>query len=131
MPKLKINLIYKRILNLVKFDLISVLFYYLFEVYTVQCNIIVFFLWRRPYKLFHAVICFELGTNLQNFFKKYLTFEEKYLKWFFLACEEKKIFCTHLIIFHVNERHEEMVFCYQNCPDLLWEKIVLVIEKKN
>ena len=22
----------------------------------------------------------------------------------------------------------EMVFCYQNCPDLLWEKIVLVIE---
>ena len=22
-----------------------------------------------------------------------------------------------------------MVFCYQNCPDLLWEKIVLVIEK--
>ena len=24
----------------------------------------------------------------------------------------------------------EMVFCYQNCSDLLWEKIVLVIEKK-
>ena len=24
-----------------------------------------------------------------------------------------------------------MVFCYQNCSDLLWEKIVLVIEKKN
>ena len=24
---------------------------------------------------------------------------------------------------------EEMVFCYQNCSDLLWEKIVLVIEK--
>ena len=23
----------------------------------------------------------------------------------------------------------EMVFCYQNCADLLWEKIVLVIEK--
>ena len=23
-----------------------------------------------------------------------------------------------------------MVFCYQNCSDLLWEKIVLVIEKK-
>ena len=23
----------------------------------------------------------------------------------------------------------EMVFCYQNCSDLLWEKIVLVIEK--
>ena len=25
---------------------------------------------------------------------------------------------------------EKMVFCYQNCSDLLWEKIVLVIEKK-
>ena len=24
-----------------------------------------------------------------------------------------------------------MVFCYQNCSDLLCEKIVLVIEKKN
>ena len=23
----------------------------------------------------------------------------------------------------------EMVFCYQNCSDILWEKIVLVIEK--
>ena len=23
----------------------------------------------------------------------------------------------------------EMVFCYQNCSDLLWEKMVLVIEK--
>ena len=26
-------------------------------------------------------------------------------------------------------RPTEMVFCYQNCSDLLWEKIVLVIEK--
>ena len=24
----------------------------------------------------------------------------------------------------------EMVFCYPNCSDLLWEKIVLVLEKK-
>ena len=24
---------------------------------------------------------------------------------------------------------KEMVFCYQNCSDLLWEKIVLVFEK--
>jgi hypothetical protein len=26
-------------------------------------------------------------------------------------------------------RYAEMVFCYQNCSDLLWEKNVLVIEK--
>ena len=25
--------------------------------------------------------------------------------------------------------HEEMVFCYQNCSDLLWEKIVLWLRK--
>ena len=29
----------------------------------------------------------------------------------------------------VFKRGIEMVFCYQNCSDLLWEKIVLVIEK--
>ena len=28
-----------------------------------------------------------------------------------------------------NLSREEMVFCYQNCSDLLWEKNVLVIEK--
>ena len=27
-------------------------------------------------------------------------------------------------------KSSEMVFCYQNCSDLLWEKIVLVIKKK-
>ena len=31
------------------------------------------------------------------------------------------------ILQHVH--HRKMVFCYQNCSDLLWEKIVLVIEK--
>ena len=29
----------------------------------------------------------------------------------------------------INFLVREMVFCYQNCSDLLWEKIVLVIEK--
>ena len=29
----------------------------------------------------------------------------------------------------VKTQISEMVFCYQNCSDLLWEKIVLVIEK--
>ena len=30
---------------------------------------------------------------------------------------------------NMNNEYWEMVFCYQNCSDLLWEKIVLVIEK--
>ena len=33
--------------------------------------------------------------------------------------------CSNL----VQEKKVEMVFCYQNCSDLLWEKIVLVTEK--
>ena len=28
-----------------------------------------------------------------------------------------------------NNQGKAMVFCYQNCSDLLWEKIVLAIEK--
>ena len=28
-----------------------------------------------------------------------------------------------------NDTNWKMVFCYQNCSDLLWEKIVIVIEK--
>ena len=28
-----------------------------------------------------------------------------------------------------NNQGKGMVFCYQNCSDLLWEKIVLAIEK--
>ena len=30
--------------------------------------------------------------------------------------------------FKMSKLNLEMVFCYQNCSDLLWEKIVLVIE---
>ena len=32
-------------------------------------------------------------------------------------------------IFGSSGKKRTMVFCYQNCSDLLWEKIVLVIEK--
>ena len=35
----------------------------------------------------------------------------------------------HFCIFQM-ELHFGMVFCYQNCSDLLWEEIVLVIEQK-
>ena len=31
--------------------------------------------------------------------------------------------------FQLNHTAATMVFCYRNCSDLLWEKIVLVIEK--
>ena len=38
----------------------------------------------------------------------------------------------YLFIFNILFFHHicaEMVFCYQNCYDLLWEKIILLIEK--
>ena len=58
--------------------------------------------------LSQTVYCLRLyGWMLIN--KKALFW---YLDWFFSSWNE-----------------EEMVFCYQNCSDLLWEKIVLVIEK--
>ena len=34
-----------------------------------------------------------------------------------------------LVCKNQQENVRKMVFCYQNCSDLLWEKIVLVIEK--
>ena len=39
--------------------------------------------------------------------------------------------CSNLFLISETSRNKlKMVFCYQNCSDLLWEKIVLVIEKK-
>ena len=38
-------------------------------------------------------------------------------------------FFSFNIFFCEMTKSQSMVFCYQNCSDLLWEKIVLVIEK--
>ena len=43
----------------------------------------------------------------------------------------KKLFKKVNILFHKDLHiYRGIVFCYQNCSDLLWEKIVLEIEKK-
>ena len=39
------------------------------------------------------------------------------------------LFISQISNFKANLSGSKMVFCYQNCSDLLWEKIVLVIEK--
>jgi hypothetical protein len=36
-----------------------------------------------------------------------------------------------LVFFRFKLDDEEMVFCFQNCSDLLWEKNVLVIDKNS
>jgi hypothetical protein len=46
----------------------------------------------------------------------------KHSKIFDILMHHNKMSCFVLRI------HCKMVFCYQNCSDLLWEKIVLVIE---
>ena len=47
-----------------------------------------------------------------------------------LAAEGKhlQVSCV-AIICPIDGFSKKIVFCYQNCSDLLWEKIVLVIEK--
>ena len=41
----------------------------------------------------------------------------------------KSGFFSNKILLEFTSYSRTMVFCYQNCSDLLWEKIVLVIEK--
>ena len=56
------------------------------------------------------------------------------LCWRHAVCPSKHImsenyFWRSVLAFFLLCFHEKMVFCYQNCSDLLWEKIVLVISK--
>ena len=53
-------------------------------------------------------------------------FAEHYymMQFFFISWDEKFIASQR-----VGNIFWKMVFCYQNCSDLLWEKIVPVIEK--
>jgi hypothetical protein len=44
---------------------------------------------------------------------------------FILEKHDGKLFTCHFYFL----RNALMVFCYQNCSDLLWDKIVIVIEK--
>ena len=44
----------------------------------------------------------------------------KQMNWVCLDCKT-----ILLVLLHI----QKLIFCYQNCSDLLWEKIVLMIEK--
>ena len=48
---------------------------------------------------------------------------------FGLKCRFFSLICLSGTQLEMGRKDERMVFCYQNCSDLLWEKIVLVIEK--
>ena len=69
----------------------------------------------RPLNFFCSLsfVCFRLFTPFHVFWTMFSLF---FLPTFYLNK-------------HTKERGE-IVFCYQNCSDLLWQKIVLVIQKK-
>ena len=89
--------------------------------------------------------CSPKSNEILKIFKIFLKFSgiwwKNYNLWWQGFCINKSIFTYGLLydllhfFWHVllvmDDRfiQWEMVFCYQNCSDLLWEKIVLVIEK--
>ena len=48
-----------------------------------------------------------------------------------VLCFQKFILIIHSFTLYSNRKNIGMVFCFENCYDLLWEKIVLVMEKKS
>ena len=53
-----------------------------------------------------------------------------FFSFIFLFILNEKWICIYLIsCMLIFKKNGEMVFCYQNCSDLLWEKMVLVVKK--
>ena len=67
---------------------------------------------------------FHLLQQNQQFFQSFAHCDF-HLRWF--TCP--LVFGFWLLSHVIYLQAEKMVFCYQNCSDLMWEKIVLVIEK--
>ena len=59
-------------------------------------------------------------------------YADKILSWFnaHLKIRTFKMIVRFLMFLNFSKIYVHMVFCHQNYSDLLWEKIVLVIEKK-
>ena len=73
---------------------------------------------RLPWKVWWH-IDFEIRSH--EFACNISVYPFKFIRWKF--CEYIYNLCLRC------QRIPEIVFCYQNCSDLLWEIIVLVIEK--
>ena len=104
---------------------------------------------RLPYTLFHCICSYHHSTfwqkNQENLSDKQTFllstyFVSQYSTSLSIVCigtRSSKIvkicftyFCLvslHFVTKQIFGLWKEMVFCYQNCSDLLWEKIVLVI----
>ena len=83
-------------------------------------------------------IYFCCALPSDNGAKVFMSLPKKYIiSWIFFL-KNKLQFLTRLNVEIISRENSElwkcyalteMVFCYQNCSDLLWEKFVLVIEK--
>ena len=74
--------------------------------------------------------CSRIDIGINGFFRllqNYRIFRKLICVLFVFMYVSLKIFSNLSKTFRYFK--ETMVFCYQNCSDLLWEKIVLVIEK--
>ena len=92
---------------------------FLFSVCNPLSFIIELYGFNKLYRLWLYQNCIEHSTWKSIVLLIYIDFcHAKSFAWFVMRKMNKK--CLLL---------EGMVFCYQNCSDLLWEKIVLVIEK--
>ena len=59
-----------------------------------------------------------------------LTLETRQVQTFQILSKKNETNELVVLLKRKKRRCVVLVFCYQNCSDLLWEKIVLVIEKK-
>ena len=93
---------------------------FLFSVCNPLSFIIELYGFNKLYRLWLYQNCIEHSTWKSIVLLIYIDFcHAKSFAWFVMRKMNKKCFLL-----------EGMVFCYQNCSDLLWEKIVLVIRKK-
>ena len=102
-------------------------------------NYVVLKKWQKWLKKMHTI----MNTHIQKHLKKecvsiYSEVHSKLELQVGRFGHWSKIESTYLTCFHILLKWwswqtfgaiQKMVFCYQNCSDPLWEKIVLVIEK--
>ena len=103
-------------------------------VFGLSLDWITMIIWNIFKKSIYIALTIYQHTNLFLFFQK-----STFRFWFFRSKSKIDFFSKSFsflllwgnfdIIEWFKIQNWEMVFCYQNCSDLLWEKIVLVIEK--
>ena len=97
----------------------------------VSSNVVPWSFFSRINTIIEFITCFSRFLNLRIFSWNFMvnllqdckmSFSVRYIKQLYVSAFLTSIENVYLL-------KKPMVSCYQNCSDLLWEKIVLVIEK--